>query len=325
MRADDVHHAEDAPLAAQRDGEERPADAPLPLLQDEALLALHVGHVDGLAARGCFAGDPLAEMEAHPPHRRLGVAGDGLDDQLMARLVEQHDAELDHSEAGTHLFAQHVELLGEIERAGDRLGHLEEQLHLADVAGQAGVDRLQLFLQLQLLVGLDVVHRLVGDAREHGVEAARELPELVLALDASTDEELAQLGARHHPLERLDGLDQEVSRRQCDGDPGEGQRQERAQHRSVAQLAEGAGRIDRRDPARMRDQRPEASDQRHRRRDRGGEDELEGERAAQLLPHGAAILSPQGGRAGRRRFFPRAATHRLGLPRRNPRCAAKRS
>ena len=106
------------------------------------------------------------------------------------------------------------------------------------------------------------------------------LPSSSSALHPGADEELAELGARHHPRERLDGLEEEVARGERDGHPGEREGEQGAEDRAGAELVERQRRLMRREPLAVRDERPQARQQHDRRGNGGGEDELEGERLA---------------------------------------------
>ena len=128
--------------------------------------------------------------------------------------------------------------------------------------GELLVGRLQLALEGQLALellhraaGLDLLHRHVGHASEHGVEGPREAPELVLGCHLGANEEVAQLRASHGGGDALDGLEQEPSRGERDRERGEGQREERSEDRALLELPEGGSGIDLRDPFGVGDQR----------------------------------------------------------------------
>ena len=118
----------------------------------------------------------------------------------------------------------------------------------------------------QRLLGLDVRHRHVGDAREHGVEAARELAQLVLALHARADEELAQLGPGHDAGEALDRLEQEMTRRERDGHAGEREGEKGPEDCAGPELVERHRWVANGKPVAVGDERPQARQQHDRRR-----------------------------------------------------------
>src|SRR5438045_4728638 len=106
------------------------------------------------------------------------------------------------------------------------------------------------------------------------------------------DEEFAELGPSHHPRERLDGLEQEMTRRESDGHPCERERQQGAEDGAGAQLVERHRRVTQGDAVAVRDESAEHGEQQQRRGDGPGEDELEGERSADTREHEQPIVPP---------------------------------
>src|SRR5216683_1805381 len=287
-----VHHAHDAALRAQRDAEERAGRPAQPLVVEVLRIPLHVGHVDGLPLRRRRAAHAFAETEAHPARRGEPLADDGLDDQLVRGLLEQQGAELLDAQGRAHQPPELLELLGKIERAAERLGSVEQELHLAHVGGEARVHRAELALQgqlapqgLQRLLGLDLVRRHVGDAREHGVEGARQPAQLVVAGHLRAHQDVAHLGARHGRAEVLRRLDQEPARSDRHRDPGEGQRQQAAEDRALLEHVEGEDRVGPRHVLGVGDQRTQPHQQDHGGGDCGSEDQLQRDRAADAGEH----------------------------------------